>query len=42
MGLVEEAEVVDIHKKKSIKGKPVGLNTVKLLQIASQSFGMSA
>ena len=39
---MEQAEVTDLHKKKSTKARPVGLNTVKLLQIASQSFGMSS
>jgi DNA topoisomerase-3 len=36
------AEVIDVEKSKKYKGKPVGLNTVKMLKVASKNFGMSA
>jgi DNA topoisomerase-3 len=42
MGDCQEATVIDMHKKKSVKGKPVGLNTIKLLQVAAQAFNMSS
>jgi len=31
-----------VQKQKGTKSRPIGLNTIKLLQVASQSFGMSA
>lgn len=36
------ATVLDIEKSKKYKGKPAGLNTVKMLKVASKTYGMSA
>jgi len=36
------AEVVSVVKSQQVQGKPQGLNTVKMLKVASKTFGMSA
>lgn len=42
ISVCQEAEVISVEKQSAKKGKPVGVNTVHLLKVASQSFGMSA
>lgn len=37
-----EAEVIDVEKSQIHKSKPQGLNTVKMLKVASKTYGMSA
>ena len=39
---VKEAEVVAVKKENMKQSRPQGLNTVKLLKVGSQSFGLSA
>lgn len=38
----KEAQVVRMTWKEETVGKPLGLNTVKLLKVASQAFGISS
>lgn len=33
---------MEVKKSKAVQGKPQGLNTVKMLKVASTTFGMSA
>ena len=40
--MVREAEVIDIQRTKQVKARPVGLNTVKLLKVASKTFGFGS
>lgn len=42
MGDVNVAYVTDVKKQRTTKTRPLGINTVYLLQKASSSFGMSA
>lgn len=42
MAGVKTATVTDVRKQRTTKVRPVGINTVKLLKVASQSFGFSA
>jgi DNA topoisomerase-3 len=42
MGDVDLAHVTDVKKQRTTKTRPLGINTVYLLQVASRSFGMSA
>ena len=37
-----EASVIEVKKQRTTQVRPVGINTVKLLKVASQSFGYSA
>jgi DNA topoisomerase-3 len=39
---IQKTKVIDVHKSKITQAKPQGLNTVKLLKVASKTFGMSA
>ena len=39
---ITRAEVISVEKSKKYKAKPAGLNTVKMLKVASKSYGMSA
>ncbi|CDW89802.1 dna topoisomerase 3-beta-1-like [Stylonychia lemnae] len=39
---IQTAEVIDIKKSNAVQGKPQGLNTVKMLKVASKTYGMSA
>ena len=38
----ERAEVIDVQKSTVTQSKPQGLNTVKMLKVASKTYGMSA
>lgn len=38
----KKAQVIDISETTKVQGKPMGLNTVKLLKVASSAFGMSS
>ena len=42
MGVIESATVTDVKKQRTSKTRPLGINTVQLLKVASKSFGMSA
>jgi DNA topoisomerase IA len=37
-----EAEVISVDKSLQKQARPIGLNTVKLLKVASKTFGMSS
>ena len=42
MGNPEYAVVTNVKRQRTAKTRPLGINTVTLLQVASKSFGMSA
>lgn len=42
MGNISSAVVTDVKRQRTTKTRPLGINTVYLLQVASKSFGMSA
>ena len=37
-----QAKIINVEKNQIYKSKPHGLNTVKMLKVASQTYGMSA
>jgi DNA topoisomerase III len=39
---ITQAEVIEVEKSQVHKSKPQGLNTVKMLKVASKTYGMSA
>jgi len=40
--LSKEAKAISVTRKEEYAGKPLGLNTVKLLKVASSAFGISS